>query len=45
MPYKAVLTFLSPGDAIVLFIILYKVVQTLTSVDETQVYDHSNERY
>ena len=30
---------------VVLFIMLYKVVQTLKSVDETLVCDHSNERY
>ena len=30
---------------VVLFIMLYKVVLTFTSVDETPVCDHSNERY
>ena len=30
---------------VVLFIMLYKVVLTLTSVDETLVCDHSNENY
>ena len=30
---------------VVLFIILYKVVLTFTSVDETLVCDHSNESY
>ena len=29
----------------VLFSMLYKVVVTFTSVDDTLVYDHSNERY
>ena len=30
---------------VVLFIMLYKVVLTFKSVDETQVCDHSNESY
>ena len=30
---------------VVLFIMLYKVALTLKSVDETLVYDHSNESY
>ena len=30
---------------VVLFIMLYKVVLTFKSVDETQVYDHSIESY
>ena len=30
---------------VVLFIMMYKVVLTFTSVDETLVCDHSNERY
>ena len=33
------------NKCVVLFIMLYKVVLTLTSVDETLVCDHSNESY